>query len=125
MPDFRIVQSTFPGGNPMETKRLTRSDRLRNLSEGGVLDAAVIGGGTTGASVYHEMCRLGYRVALIDRGDFASGTSQSSGMMIWGGLLYLKSLDIRTVRKLCHARDHLIAALPDHVSPCKMRFLPS
>jgi len=86
---------------------------------------AVIGGGTTGASVYHELCRLGFRVALVDRGDFASGTSQASGMLIWGGLLYLKSLDIRTVKKLCRARDQLIAALPEHVSPCNMRFLPS
>ena len=63
----------------------------------GRFDAAIIGGGITGASLYDRMCREGYRVLLVDRGDFGSGTSQASAMMIWGGLLYLRQLDFGTV----------------------------
>ena len=52
-----------------------------------VFDVAVVGGGINGASLYHELCSRGYRVLLVDKGDFACGTSQSSAMMVWGGLL--------------------------------------
>jgi len=50
-----------------------------------VFDVLIIGGGITGASLYGELCRHGWRTLLLDKGDFASGTSQSSGMMVWGG----------------------------------------
>jgi glycerol-3-phosphate dehydrogenase len=51
----------------------------------GVFDVLILGGGVTGASLYGELCRHGWRTLLIDTGDFASGTSQSTGMMVWGG----------------------------------------
>lgn len=84
-----------------------------------VYDAAVIGGGINGASVYAELCRRGYRVLLVDRGDFGGGTSQSTAMWVWGGLIYLATLDFATVMKLCASRDHLIRQLPDwiHLAP--------
>lgn len=86
-------------------------------------DVAIIGAGISGTRIYHELRRLGRRVLLIDRGDFSCGTSQASGMMIWGGLLYLKNLDIYTVRKLCSARDELIESSPDKVVATKLRYL--
>ena len=46
-------------------------------------DVAIIGGGISGACLYDRMCREGYRVLLVDRADFGSGTSQASAMMIW------------------------------------------
>lgn len=61
---------------------------------------------------------------LLDRGDFAGGTSQASGMMIWGGILYLKDFDLRTVIKLCRARDQLIEQMPERVRPQSLRYLP-
>lgn len=48
-------------------------------------DATIIGGGINGASLYHHLCQKGYRVLLVDKGDFAGGTSQASAMMVWGG----------------------------------------
>ena len=89
------------GGNMIDA----RNARFRNLTDGGPLDALIVGGGITGAPLYHTLCGRGYRVALIDKGDFASGTSQASGMLIWGGLLYLKNLEFATVVKLCRARS--------------------
>lgn len=88
------------------------------------VDVAIVGAGVTGAAAYRELCQRGYRVLLVDRGDFASGTSQASGMLIWGGLLYLKNLDLRTVWKLCHARDRLLSEDPDHVETLRFRYLP-
>ncbi len=92
---------SFPG---IRTARRQRDDAL--LAE--PLDLLIIGGGISGAPVFSALAGAGYRVGLVDRGDFASGTSQASGMLIWGGLLYLKHGDLRTVRKLCLARNALL-----------------
>lgn len=74
---------------------LTR-DQSFEAARGGTFDAVVIGGGVSGAAAYRELDRRGFRVLLVDKGDFSSGTSQASGMLVWGGLLYLKNLDLRT-----------------------------
>ena len=88
-----------------------------------VFDVAVLGGGINGASVYAELCRRGYRVLLLDRGDFAGGSSQSTAMWIWGGLLYLSALDFPTVVNLCANRDRLIKELPGWVRPEPNRYV--
>ena len=46
-----------------------------------IFDVAIIGGGINGAALYHQLCNEGYRVLLVDKGDFACGTSQASAMM--------------------------------------------
>ena len=93
--------------------------------QGNHYDVAILGAGITGARIFHELSLRGYRVLLIDRADFASGTSQASGMMIWGGLLYLKDLDLRTVLGFCRARDSLIEQLPGKIRPQGLRYLPA
>ena len=45
-------------------------------------------------------------------------------MMIWGGILYLKDFHLRTVLKLCRARDQLIEQMPEKVAPLSLRYLP-
>ena len=100
-----------------------RADAFRALG-GANYDVAILGAGISGARIFHELARHGYRVLLLDQGDFAGGTSQASGMMIWGGLLYLKDLDLLTVTQLCRARDQLIAQLPDRVRVERLRYLP-
>jgi glycerol-3-phosphate dehydrogenase len=102
-----------------------REQRIHNLDQGEALDALVVGGGISGALSYYELCRRGFRTALLDRHDFAGGTSQASGMLIWGGLLYLKNLDFLTVRKFCKARDQLIAEHSNLVNRHRLRYLPS
>lgn len=101
----------------------TRANRFRDLTNGGPLDALVVGGGITGAPIYQTLARRGYRVALIDKGDFASGTSQASGMLIWGGLLYLRNLEISTVIKLCKARKNLLERFSRDAFPLDLHFL--
>lgn len=105
--------------SPMWRKRETR---YRNLTDAGVLDVLVIGGGITGAPIYRKLADQGHRTALIDMGDFASGTSQASGMLVWGGLLYLKNLDFTTVLKLCKARGELLMNFPEDLSVLDLHY---
>ena len=88
-------------------------------------DVVIIGGGVNGACLYAELCSQGYKVLLADKGDFACGSSQSSGMMIWGGLLYLRNLDLRSVYYFSKARDAMITFMSDRVSPRMLRYAPS
>jgi glycerol-3-phosphate dehydrogenase len=67
------------------------------------------------------LSRMGAVVALVDRGDFAGGTSQESSTLVWGGIKYLENLEFGLVRSLCRSRNTLLAELPDHVR--EVRFL--
>ena len=71
-------------------------------------EVLILGGGITGISLAALLDSNGKSVLLVEKGDFASGTSQASGMMVWGGLLYLKNLEFGLVRRFCRARDRLI-----------------
>jgi len=90
-----------------------------------VFDVLIIGGGITGASLYAELCRHGWRTLLLDKGDFASGTSQSSGMMVWGGLLYLRAGDVLTVLRLSRSRDRMIEEPDGWTAPAAFHYIPS
>jgi glycerol-3-phosphate dehydrogenase len=93
-------------------------------SRDATFDVIIVGAGISGAAVFRELSQRGYRVLLLDQGDFSGGTSQASGMLIWGGLLYLKNLDLRTVVKLSRARDHLLKRRPNEVQRLRFRYLP-
>ncbi len=104
---------------------LTGRDAMLETASRAVFDAAVIGGGVNGASLYHRLRRAGYGVIVLDRGDFASGTSQASGMMIWGGLLYLRNFDLSAVFHFSHARDRMVRHRPEWVAPLVLHFVPA
>lgn len=104
---------------------MRRQPQLDKLQQTDCFDLLILGGGINGACLYDTLCQHGYRVLLIDKGDFASGTSQSSGMMIWGGLLYLRNLDFRSVYELSYDRDYIARTKADWMSPQLMRYLPS
>lgn len=103
----------------MIAQRQAQWESLRRTS----FDVLILGGGVSGTCLFHQLCAEGYRVLLIDKGDFGSATSQSSAMMIWGGLLYLKDLKLHTVWRLCGARDHLLREKSDWVQPQLFRYL--
>lgn len=88
-------------------------------------DVIVIGAGVNGASIYNRLCSKGYKVLILDKGDFSCGTSQTSAMMIWGGLLYLRNLDISSVYSLSRDRDALIDSGDKQVSSRTMRYIVS
>src|SRR5438128_2273114 len=87
----------------------------------GVFDLLVVGGGITGAGVALDATLRGLRVALIDKGDFASGTSSVSSKLVHGGLRYLEHGGIRLVYEALHERKLLLQNAPHLVHP--LRFI--
>jgi glycerol-3-phosphate dehydrogenase len=87
---------------------------LADLEEG-VYDVLVVGGGINGAVSAACLAARGARVALVERGDFASFTSQQSSNLAWGGIKYMETFELGLVRKLCVSRNHLIRAYPSAV----------
>jgi glycerol-3-phosphate dehydrogenase len=70
-----------------------RRDALARLGAAGELDVLVVGGGASGAGIVLEATLRGYRCALVEGADFASGTSGRSTKQIHGGLRYLAAYD--------------------------------
>ena len=86
-------------------------------------DVLVIGGGITGAGIALDAASRGLRVALVEKGDYASGTSSKSTKLIHGGLRYLKQLDVALVREVGQERAAVHRLAPHLVQPEKM-FIP-
>ena len=83
-------------------------------------DLVVIGGGVTGAGIALDASARGMKVCLIEKNDFASGTSNKSTKLIHGGLRYLKQLEIGLVRETGSERAIVHAIAPHLVIPEKM-----
>src|SRR5213083_2654428 len=95
---------------------LSRRDAVRAL-EAEPFDVLVIGGGITGAGVALDAATRGYSVALVERADFASGTSSRSSKLVHGGLRYLQNFDLGLVREALLERQLLAALAPHLVKP--------
>jgi glycerol-3-phosphate dehydrogenase len=81
------------------------------------LDVLVIGGGITGAGTALDAAARGYRVGLIERTDFASGTSSRSTKLVHGGIRYLPQFDLPLVREALLERGRLLRNAPHLVRP--------
>jgi len=80
-------------------------------------DVAVVGGGITGAGVALDAASRGYSVALLEREDFASGTSSRSSKLVHGGLRYLQTFDLGLVREALLERQLMVQLAPHLVRP--------
>src|SRR5829696_2206340 len=98
---------------------LPRADALAALADE-PFDVLVIGGGITGAGVALDAASRGYSVALVEKGDYARGTSSRSSKLIHGGLRYLQSFDLGLVREALLERQLLAALAPHLVRPLPM-----
>ncbi|MDQ3646513.1 MAG: glycerol-3-phosphate dehydrogenase/oxidase [Actinomycetota bacterium] len=100
----------------------SRSDALERLagtSGKDPLDVLVVGGGITGAGIALDAASRGMRVGLVERFDFASGTSSKSSKLVHGGLRYLEQREFGLMREAAAERDllrrlapHLVEAIP-------------
>jgi len=91
-----------------------RTAHLQRI-DGGTFDVLVVGGGINGAVSAAAIAGRGASVALIDRGDFGSFTSQESSNLVWGGFKYLENYELPLVFKLCRSRNRLMKAYPDNI----------
>jgi glycerol-3-phosphate dehydrogenase len=89
-------------------------DRVEALSDAR-FDLLVIGGGIIGAGIAEAASAHGMKVALVERGDFASATSTASSKLIHGGLRYLQMGDIRLVREAHQERRALMSVVAPHL----------
>jgi glycerol-3-phosphate dehydrogenase len=95
---------------------IARAQALAALAEE-EFDVLVVGGGITGAGVALDAATRGYSVALIERHDFAAGTSSRSSKLVHGGLRYLQSFDLGLVREALLERQLMVALAPHLVHP--------
>jgi len=95
---------------------LTRAAAIEAIA-GAHFEVAVIGGGITGAGVALDAASRGYSVALLERDDFAVGTSSRSSKMVHGGLRYLQNFDLGLVREALVERQLLVRLAPHLVYP--------
>ncbi len=111
---FIICTSYFINANE-PTPRSSLIQQLKNET----YDILIIGGGATGAGAALDAANRGYKVALIERFDFGSGTSSKSTKLIHGGVRYLEkavfNLDLQQyqlVKEALHERSHLLKIAP-------------
>ncbi len=93
-------------------------DRLRSTQ----FDVLVIGGGVTGVSVARDAVLRGYSTALVERADFASGTSSKSSRLVHGGLRYLESFEFGLVFEASRERRYALRNSPHLVRPLPFVF---
>ncbi|MGB6552507.1 MAG: FAD-dependent oxidoreductase, partial [Candidatus Binataceae bacterium] len=106
-----------PGENPL--------DRARSIARLGAeeFDLAIIGGGINGAAIARDAAMRGLRVALVDRGDFAGGTSSRSSKLIHGGFRYLPQGQLKLVYQALRERERLRRRTAPHlVKPIRFLF---
>ena len=96
-----------------------RSEYIKTLKTE-QFDLVVIGGGITGAGIALDAATRGLKVALVEKQDFAFGTSSRSTKLIHGGLRYLKQLEFGIVHEVGRERAILYKNAPHIVIPEKM-----
>jgi glycerol-3-phosphate dehydrogenase len=97
---------------------LARAEAVSALTNE-AFDVLVIGGGITGAGVALDAATRGYSVALVERADFASGTSSRSSKLVHGGLRYLQNFDLGLVREALLERQINMTLAPHLVRPLR------
>lgn len=80
-------------------------------------DLLIVGGGINGAAIAHLAAKRHMKVALLEKGDFASGTSSKSTKLIHGGIRYLENLEIDLVYESLRERHLQLKAAPHLVKP--------
>jgi glycerol-3-phosphate dehydrogenase len=86
-------------------------------------DFLVIGGGITGAAVARDAATRGLKVAVVEKNDFAFGTSSRSSKLIHGGLRYLENFEFKLVFEALAERSLLLESTPHMVRPLPF-FMP-
>ena len=95
---------------------IARSDAVAAL-RAERFDVVVVGGGITGAGVALDAATRGYSVALVEKADYASGTSSRSSKLVHGGLRYLQNFDLGLVREALLERQLMVKLAPHLVRP--------
>ena len=96
---------------------MNREQIIDDLASNEALDLVVIGGGATGAGIALDAASRNYRVALVEREDFGSGTSSKSSKLVHGGVRYLANGEFSLVKEALRERSRLLHNAPHLVQP--------
>ena len=98
----------------------TRADLWER--RGAPVETLVVGGGINGAGIARDAARRGLKVAVVEKGDLASGTSSRSSKLVHGGLRYLEQLEFSLVFEAVSERRVLMDIAPHLVNPLGFLF---
>lgn len=87
------------------------------MSETRDIDVLILGAGINGAGLFRDLCEQGVSCAIIDKGDFGSGTSAAPSRLIHGGIKYLETGEFRLVAQSTLERNLLLRNAPHYVKP--------
>ena len=96
---------------------LARQAALQAIAEGREWDVLVLGGGATGLGTALESASRGYRTLLIEKHDFAKGTSSRSTKLVHGGVRYLEQMNLTLVLDALRERGYMLRNAPHIVHP--------
>lgn len=102
----------------------TRIEAIKNLEETSSWDIAIIGGGATGLGIAVDAASRGYKTLLVEKYDFAKGTSSKSTKLVHGGVRYLANGDVKLVFSALKERGLIFQNAP-HVSFVQSFVIPS
>lgn len=91
---------------------MNRKQAIGNLSSVPQWDIIVIGGGATGLGIAVDAAQRGFKILLLEKGDFAKGTSSRSTKLVHGGVRYLAQGNIKLVIEALRERSFLLANAP-------------
>jgi glycerol-3-phosphate dehydrogenase len=91
---------------------LDRASRLREIGRGKQWDVLVIGGGASGLGTAVEAASRGYKTLLLERNDFAQGTSSRSTKLVHGGVRYLEQFNLTLVLDALRERGYMLQNAP-------------
>lgn len=113
----------MPFDMPVEFSSRTRAQNIENLQRE-PLDVLVIGGGIVGAGLIRDLAlNGGIRAGLVEKGDFANGTSSATSQLIHGGFRYLIKRDFALIREARREREILLRIAPNLVKPAPIAIL--
>ena len=113
----------MPFDMPVEFSSRTRTQNIQNLKRE-PLDVLVIGGGIVGAGLIRDLAlNGGLRVGLVEKSDFANGTSSATSQLIHGGFRYLIKRDFALIKEARREREILLRIAPNLVKPAPIAIL--
>lgn len=102
--------------------RINRTDQLQGLVGTTIWDVVVIGGGATGLGIAVDAASRGFKVLLVEKYDFAKGTSSKSTKLVHGGVRYLAQGDIKLVLNALKERGRIFKMLRMSHQPSLLSF---
>ncbi len=109
----------LPAASDYDLISCSRFDLIQKIKRKSVFDIIVVGGGIHGAAVARLAAFNGFRTLLLEKNDYASGTSSRSSKMAHGGLRYLEMLDLQQVFEGIRAREDLFSVADHLVKPSR------